>query len=242
LSEISNWMSLPAHLNLVTQAVEKLRDSKTSWEFPLPWPALVTAARWHDVGKSHPAFQNMLLNSRTDASERRDTLWAKSGHSSNGSGTFYKKAEYWVDGASARENRVGFRHEFASALAWLHHSGHEADANLIAFLIAAHHGKVRVSIRSLPNEEPPADPDRLFARGVWHGDVLPAVDLGNGEIVSATPLNLDLMKLGDGEYGQSWLSRVLALRDDSENYGPFRLSFLETILRVADWRGTQAGE
>ncbi|MDB5345973.1 MAG: hypothetical protein JWP89_4350 [Schlesneria sp.] len=29
---------------------------------------------------------------------------------------------------------------------------------------------------------------------------------------------------------------------DSEDYGPFRLSFLEMLLRIADWRGSNAGQ
>lgn len=244
-SEATSWMSLTDHLTLVTKSIEKMRDKKGSVEFPLPWSALVTAARWHDVGKSHAAFQNMLLNGHADAATRRETLWAKSGGYINGDAASFKRAEYWVDGpegSNRREKRIGFRHELASALAWLQYRGTDPDADLIAFLIAAHHGKVRGSIRSLPNEEPPADPERLFARGVWHGDTLPEVDLGNGETVPITQLDLRLMNLGEGDYGRSWLARVLALRDDNENYGPFRLSFLETLLRVADWRGTEAGE
>jgi CRISPR-associated endonuclease/helicase Cas3 len=47
------------------------------------------------------------------------------------------------------------------------------------------------------------------------------------------------MKLGEGPSGQSWLARVLALRSV---LGPFRLTFLEMLLRVADWRGTEKGE
>lgn len=245
LSEVSHWMSITEHLTLVASSVEKMRNKKGAFEFPLPWSALVTAARWHDVGKSHPAFQNMLLNGHADADARRETLWAKSGNNVNGKATSFKSVEYWVDGSDGvnrREKRIGFRHELASALAWLQHHGADADADLVAFLISAHHGKVRGSIRSLPNEEPPVDPDRMFARGVWDGDTLPAVDLGNGEKVPTTQLDLSWMKLGEGSQGRSWLARVLALRDDFQNYGPFRLSFLETLLRVADWRGTQAGE
>jgi CRISPR-associated endonuclease/helicase Cas3 len=43
------------------------------------------------------------------------------------------------------------------------------------------------------------------------------------------------MELGAHGEQPSWQSRVLALRD---RLGPFRLAFYETLIRVADARGT----
>lgn len=80
--------------------------------------------------------------------------------------------------------------------------------------------------------------DTKFARGVYHSDILPPVDLGNNEVVPTTTLDLSLMELGESQSGASWLARVLSLRDNAA-LGPFRLSFLETILSVADWRGSE---
>src|SRR6266446_2227889 len=110
--------------------------------------ALRTAALWHDIGKAHDEFQKMLRNG--DAG-REGRLWAKSA---------YK------DGKCERH---GFRHELGSALAWLLNGPTDAvERDLVAYLIAAHHGKVRLSIRSLPNEiGNPQKPDALFARGIW---------------------------------------------------------------------------
>jgi CRISPR-associated endonuclease/helicase Cas3 len=227
------WVALEDHLQIVACAAAAMPTALGEVNTSIPWPALVTAARWHDVGKSHPAFINMLLMGRDDAEACRATLWAKSDDSRVG------RPQYWVDGPRGRESRVGFRHELASALAWLKHHGTDANADLIAFLIAAHHGKVRASIRSLPNENRPAEENCRFARGIWDGDELPQVDLGHSHIVPTTQLDLGLMELGEGESGASWLARVLALRHE---YGPFRLSYLETLLRVADWRGSKAGE
>lgn len=92
--------------------------------------------------------------------------------------------------------------------------------------MASHHGKVRLSIRSLPEENQPDD-DRLFARGIWDKDRIPTVDglLPNGAII-----DLSLMQLGEG----SWLERMISLRDDLK-LGPFRLAYLESVLRIADW-------
>lgn len=228
------WVSLTQHLDDVSLAAAGLQTGFANGIVDVPWDAIITAARWHDVGKAHPAFQNMLVRRLIDASDRRSTMWAKSDGSQTG------RPRYFADVAE-KEERIGFRHELASAIAWLAHRGTQPDANLIAFLIAAHHGKVRGSIRSLPNEVPPADPAIKFARGLWHGDVLPPVDLGNGETIPTTSLDLSLMELGESTSGPSWLSRVLDLRDDKD-FGPFRLSFLEMLLRVADWRGSNAGE
>jgi CRISPR-associated endonuclease/helicase Cas3 len=138
--------------------------------------------------------------------------------------------------------RPHFRHELASALAWLNNSGEEADADLIAYLVAAHHGKVRMSLRALPGEKEPSESDRLFARGIWDGDSLPEVDLG-GRVLPSTILDLSLMELGMGDQGPSWTDRTQRLL---ERYGPFRLAWLESLLRVADWRASalerQGGE
>jgi CRISPR-associated endonuclease/helicase Cas3 len=171
-----------------------------------------TAALWHDVGKAHPVFQTVFDKSGPE-------LWAKS--ESKG-------------GRPKRNNEVVkfFRHELASALAWLAAGPvHHPERDLVAYLIAAHHGKVRLSIRSLPEEKPtPPDLDRLFARGIWDRDQLPAVPLGELTVAPVT-LDLSIMQMGDGPSGPSWLSRMIALRD---RLGPFRLAYYEALLRVAD--------
>jgi len=229
----AQWVALAAHLHTVADVATAMPAVLGEVDPSIPWSALIRAARWHDVGKAHPAFINMLLAGRDDAETRRTTLWAKSDD------PCLRRPSYWVDGPDGRESRAGFRHELASALVWLKQHGTEADADLIAFLVAAHHGKVRASIRSLPNEIAPADEERRFARGIWEGDELPTVDLGDDQSVPATKLDLGLMELGEGESGPSWLARILSLR---EEYGPFRLSYLEMLLRVADWRGSRIGE
>lgn len=178
--------------------------------------ALHTSAQWHDIGKAHVTFQAMLRNG--DAS-REGTLWAKS---SNKDGTC---------------DRRGFRHELASALGWLLAGPPDSpERDLIAYVIAAHHGKVRLSIRSLPEEKgDPQDAERLFARGIWQGDELPAIQF-DGFAIPVTTLDLSFMKMGEGPHGPSWLARAIALRD---RLGPFRLAFLETTLRAADARASR---
>jgi CRISPR-associated endonuclease/helicase Cas3 len=133
----------------------------------------------------------------------------------------------------ARHDRPFFRHELASALAWLAHHDGEPHADLVAYLIAAHHGKVRMSLRAMPGEEAPSE-IRRFARGVWEGDSLPALDF-DGEHSPGITLKLALMEMGEGEQGASWMERTLRLLDE---HGPFRLAWLESLVRIADWRAS----
>jgi len=53
--------------------------------------------------------------------------------------------------------------------------------------------------------------------------------------VNSIRLRLDLMELGEGEMGPSWTARTQQLLD---TYGPFRLAWLEALVRIADWRAS----
>jgi CRISPR-associated endonuclease/helicase Cas3 len=214
------WQSLAEHTAKVASEMTALSAALSISDAEAA--PLHAAALWHDIGKAHGEFQAMLVSN--DVS-RQDTLWAKS------------------ENKNGKCNRCGFRHELASALAWLlaespHAPGKPGaiERDLVAYLIAAHHGKVRLSIRSLPEETGnPKIPDALYARGVWQEDILPAVSLGE----FTTPeiaLDLSFMRMGEGQHGPSWLARTVALRD---RLGPFRLAFLETLLRAADARASR---
>src|SRR5262249_55800764 len=138
------------------------------------------------------------------------------------------------------EKVTRFRHELASALGvlellragripngWQPLSADKRD--LALYLLAAHHGKVRLSVRATPEERPiPSGPKQiLYAAGVWDGDRLPDTDLGDGTVAPAVTLDLSPMKLG----GDSWTARSLRVRDQ---LGPFRLAYLEAVVRAAD--------
>jgi len=198
--------TIEQHTNSVVEALQQICDAikfEQSAE-------LLNAARWHDAGKSHEAFQKRFgLEKGANMAKGKFILP-------------YNKFP-----------RKGFRHELASALAMVQNNG----SDLAAYLAVAHHGKVRLSIRSLPIEEPPESGVR-YARGIHDGDILPEVNLGNNVIMPETKLSLELMELGGGASENSWLSRTLQLRDE---YGPFLLAFMETLVRIADWRASAKG-
>ena len=228
LSEQKKWQTIAEHTDDVCAALEVILTALRPAGFKLPEATLRLAARWHDRGKAHDVFQAAVP---TDAVHQPGE-WAK------------------APGRFRRYRRKHFRHELASALAVLQTS-HELIPremlDLLAYLVASHHGKVRLSIRSLPDETVPADTngilqlDRLFARGVWDNDQLPAVNLG-GEVGMAPEVKLSLepMKLGLSPDGQpSWIDRMLQLRDRAD-LGLFRLAFWEALLRAADCRASAA--
>ncbi|MES0872864.1 type I-G CRISPR-associated helicase/endonuclease Cas3g [Sinimarinibacterium thermocellulolyticum] len=198
--------------------------------------AVVTADRWHDLGKTHEAFDTMLRDAHRQGTNQDlgPGFWAKAGRKPDRKPP---RAKYRVTVDGREIERKHFRHELASMLAWLHRQNHKSDdhTDLIAYLVAAHHGKVRMSLRALPDESEPPD-NRLFARGVWAGDRLPAFTFADSERLPETTIALDLMQLGEGVQGPSWTTRTRRLLT---TLGPFRLAYLEALVRVADWRASR---
>ena len=78
-----------------------------------------------------------------------------------------------------------------------------------------------------PDEQSPKDPETLFALGVFGGDALPQVDMG-GESCPELVLDLSPMRIGGDS---SWTAGALGLLSE---LGPFRLAYLEMLLRAAD--------
>lgn len=153
-------VTLPRHLADVESEASALCETLKVEEAH----AVIRAARWHDVGKAHEAFQSMLRYAHEKGTDEmlREGFWAKSGCKPDRK-QVKPRYQVMVDGQPVQRPR--FRHELASALAWLDQHNREADADLIAYLIAAHHGKVRMSLRALPQESE-APNGRLFARGI----------------------------------------------------------------------------
>ena len=218
MSGIDRVVPLAEHLRHVADEADSLCDALDVASGTRA--TVVRAARWHDLGKAHEVFQDTM---------RRGL----DGHRTAAPDVPLAKTV-----KQTRHNRPYFRHELASALAFLAHEHWSRDADLVAYLIAAHHGKVRMNLRALPREAAPKDTraGARFARGVWEGDELPSFDLEGGELWQGGGLSLSIMELGwDDTSRESWTERT---RELLARLGPFRLAWLETLLRLADWRAS----
>lgn len=219
------WVRLDDHLaDAEVSARELLAEARMTGLTAEQLDAAVRAASLHDLGKAHDIFQATLVRSAPEEQReniRRMVPLAKSGT------------------RASRHSRAHFRHELVSALMLRTHAGQllgNADPDLVRYLVAAHHGRVRLAIRSMPGEMPPWDrPDARVALGVVDGEVVPAVT-ARGKHLGPTVLSLDEMALGGDA---SWTAMALALRD-REDLGPFRLATLEALVRIADWRASAA--
>ena len=218
-SETGSPVRLTDHLRHVVREATGLCESLGLDE--ATQKLLIRAARWHDLGKAHEVFQDTMRRGLDGQPVPEDATLAKT----------VKR--------HMRHKRAYFRHELVSALAFLAHENWSRDADLVAYLIAAHHGKVRMNLRPLPRESAPKEPERAagrFARGVWEGDELPPLQLGGNEHWRGGSLTLSVMELGwDEATRESWTERT---RELLARFGPFRLAWMETLLRIADWRAS----
>jgi CRISPR-associated endonuclease/helicase Cas3 len=236
LLSLFGWRSIAEHTDDVIGELEQLARSIDLKG--IPWAALGVALRWHDWGKAHRIFQSAIKDEPVGEFVRPG---ARAGQRDIAKAT---PAGFW-----RKYGRRHFRHELASAigvLSLLRNGAIPPDwselssalRSLALYLIAAHHGKVRLSIRSMPDERKPDDPERLFARGIYDGETLPGVDLGGGVFAPECVLDLSPMKLGRGSGGApSWAERMLGLRDHPD-LGPLRLAYLEAVVRAADSRAS----
>lgn len=218
LSWLKYAQTLAAHSLEARQAAQRIVEALFFSGLDEFRAQLLNATQHHDWGKAHKIFQCTLHGLPKEADLDALTLEPLLAKSKTGQ----------------RHRRKRFRHELASALALLQTGA----TDLTVYLAACHHGKVRLSIRALPDETRPEKENAKFARGIWDGDELPEADLGNGLRTEKLALDLEPMLLGRSEKGAaSWLERMLALRD---RLGVFRLAYLECLIRAADVQASRS--
>jgi CRISPR-associated endonuclease Cas3-HD len=174
---------------------------------------LLLAARWHDAGKLDDRFQSLL--------HQGDELVAIGGEAlaKSGSVATSPARRRTLRGASGLPG--SFRHEMLSVqLAERYAVSGECSegADLVLHLIASHHGHARPFAPISPDPEPPAVSGRL--REV-------AIELSAEERRDLAPPH----RLDAGIPERFWsLNR---------RYGWWGLAYVEAILRLADWYGSQ---
>jgi CRISPR-associated endonuclease/helicase Cas3 len=214
------WVSLQRHSE---ETCEQARALAGVLRPALPAGAVetaVTAAYLHDAGKAYPTWQDALCDLAPAERVKEITAgrpWAKS--DSN------EPLRFAGD--------VPFRHELASLLlvegplqSLLDGAPEPA---LARYLILAHHGKLRLQVRE------PGDTTAGSLLGLRDRDAVP-VPAMFGRPPAELTIDLDQFNLGGD---RSWTRDALALRD---RYGPFVLAYLETLVRVADWRASAGAE
>ena len=228
------WMALSEHLSDAREQARSLVSVLDPTGIDGELRRVVMAAAYlHDVGKAHPDWQQALLAANPGDSPLTEDIWAKS----PGNRPLRVVREEAQRGVRKRE---GFRHELVSVFMLATPAAAEILDRLdvaprwrplVRYLVAAHHGYVRVTARD--NRWDGRDGRSVF--GCFDGEETPALRLAEGEL-ALSQVDLSLFATGRND---SWTDQVLAL---VRELGPFRLAYLETLVRMADWRASASLE
>jgi CRISPR-associated endonuclease/helicase Cas3 len=230
---------------------------------------LLAACRLHDVGKAHPAFRAQIVPPPESGMQEVPDLAKAPAEVWKGP----RKPGFRHEFASVLAllellARVDQRHAalLGACPGWIENGllqlesakgavpanvagelrGFSAEEfNLLAYLVCAHHGKVRATWHACPADQDTVADDEtgMPIRGVLEGDKMPPVRIadctGGTETVEGLELHLASAQIGlSNRYGPSWRERTLALQ---AQLGLFALAWYETLLRAADIRASRSG-
>ena len=268
---IDRWKTIAEHGDEVARmagGIARQLFGETSQLLPL----MELAARWHDVGKAHLVFQGSIRSgdrpARNDLAKAPAATWLPRHERYRSADDRERRPAFRHELASALALfAVLMRHcpdhpallgpwrELLSlpqgdAISPNAPTVHEkrildltaAHFDLLAYLVASHHGKVRLTLHACPADQDYRDIDGrgLPIRGVREGDMLPGIAIASdGQELPPLTLTLEPAMVGlSPRTGASWTERTLGLVG---RYGPAALAFLEACFRAADIRASRGG-
>lgn len=216
-----------------TNVTREMTDINSRMGYGAEWPAdvLTEVSILHDMGKAHHVFQNAIKDeNRTDK-------------------TIYAKCK-----SMKRYTIVNFRHEALGAMAILKKTDRKKDYNdidrhLAAYIVASHHGKVRMSMRNpsgivlkdgieyvagVPVDSTYTMPNFLATAGSDTDDRLEI----NGWDEDKLVIGPSIAKIGSPGSTNNGISWIQMTHELLATYGPFRLACLEAVFRAADGRAS----
>ncbi len=230
-SPLGQWIELAQHLADAGDQARALTEVLDPPGIPAELRRVVyAAAALHDLGKAHPDWQEALKNANPGDQPPGDAAYAKS--PGNGALRVQRNGKE----GQRPVPRTGFRHELIT-LFMLSTQGARDHLDrldipverhdLVRYLAAAHHGIIRLTAR-----DPQWDGrDGTTLLGCSDVDTTPAWRVGAHELPAAS-VDLGIFKTGRSD---SWSDSARALLAE---LGPFRLAYLETLVRMADWRAS----
>ena len=263
LSEMSRWQTIAEHGRCTVDFLKSagLVPSEAA-------TALEAAALWHDLGKAHPAFVSLIKPDKNhpggDIAKAPPEAWIKPPKyrltdTDLRTGFRHELASVLAlvdllqQCAPFHEALLGPWQAYMDAeqAALSDSSGNTTpiqkylkalssdELNLLLYLVASHHGKVRGNMQATPADQ--SHPvvkagDAMPIRGICENDTIPSIHLsmpdGSVTEIPATRLTLELSSMGLSEKtGASWAERCAGLLD---KHGPFTLAWFETLIRAAD--------
>ncbi|MFT5108964.1 MAG: CRISPR-associated endonuclease/helicase Cas3 [Pseudoalteromonas tetraodonis] len=258
LRSISGYKTIATHS---WEVLEKLRQIAAAVNLEGNTEDLLClVAMLHDWGKAHPVFQEKIKLEKCgaavwDLAKAPGDRWEKGKPIRHELASALAIVELLRlrdpghpalddDGITGRQkdgivSQIAPGHPIAEAVVSLS----AAEFDLLIFLVASHHGKVRATLSSTPQDEEFATGGEIPIRGVYDGDVIPPVCLtsptGDRIEMPEITLRLDLAEVGlSNRYGRSWTERINQRLADREHGGIFRIAYLDSIVRAADCRAS----
>lgn len=256
----TQWQTISFHVQEVARELARISEAIAFEGGASNWaPVLSLAARWHDVGKAHPGFQRAITGDgrpeRPDLAKAPKSAWGRVGMRHEVASMLALFDVLTRHAAPEHPARLGSLAALAGGVEGPERDPSDpteveqevlalsADAfDLVAYLVCAHHGKVRARLHgSAADQALPLRDGSPPLRGIYEGDRLPALTLpdaaGRASRLPESHLSLDPASLGlSARTGRSWTERVDTLR---RRHGVFALAYAEALLRAADVRASR---